>query len=444
MEKQKIGIGFKLKYSTKTAAVCVLAAMMGYTTLYATNYMGLDPAAVGMVFMISKIFDGFTDLIAGVIIDHTHTKLGQARPYELALIGYGAAMILLFSAPDLSEHAGLVYLFVMYTLVNSVFSTLTSCNDAPYLSNALERSEDSVHVVAFGSLVSLFFTVIAAILVPQMIKTIGVTKEGWSLISIVLIVPTVAVGLIRFLTIKEIRVSSVTKKGEKRNLTEDLRCFAKNKYIIIFGLILLISNICANISNMNYYYIYIMNDIGLASLMSLSIFGVIVILIIMPKLSKKFGMGKVMLFCTITGTVGYMIKLIAPTNIVVVLISCLLSNFAYTPIWFMANSVLIDIMDYGEWKFQKRVQGVYSSVSGIASKLGTAFGSGLLGVLMGMSGFDGKQAVQSEGAMHMILALSTYIPALICVVMTVLCIFYDLDKKLPRIREDIRKRNTDR
>ncbi|MDO4339610.1 MAG: MFS transporter [Eubacteriales bacterium] len=439
MNQKKTGLGFKLLFSTKTVFVCVMSALMGYVTLYATDYMQLSPGIVGVAFMISKIFDGFTDFVAGAIIDRTHTKLGQARPYDLAIIGYGVAVILIFSAPNVGETQSLIYLFVMYTIINSVFSTLITCNEAPYLSNAIDDTRKGVDIVSFSSVVSLIFSLIAAVATPQLIATYGTTKEGWRIIALMLVVPFTIIGMLRFIFIKEIRAPK-RNEGEKTNLKEDLILLVKNKYAILFSIILLISNICSNISNMNYYCIYFMNDIGVLSIISLSVLLVIFIMMIMPVLSKKFGTVNVIKVFAIIGAAGYMIKMISPSSVPLAFVSCMLSNLGFYPAWFIANSIMIDAMDYGEWKFGRRTQGTISCLTGIASKLGTAIGAGLIGVLLEMAHYDGSLDVQPGSAMSMIMALVTYIPAILCIVMAVTASFYDLDKKLPQIREELEVR----
>ena len=116
----------------------------------------------------------------------------------------------------------------MYTIINSVFSTLITCNEAPYLSNAMENSDEAVKVVSFQSVISLVFTMAAAIVVPQLISTIGTTKEGWSIIAIMLVVPFTLIGLLRFAFIKEVR--STTGSGrEKVNLKAEIGYLFKNK-----------------------------------------------------------------------------------------------------------------------------------------------------------------------------------------------------------------------
>lgn len=63
---------------------------------------------IGALLLISKVFDGFTDVIMGAVIDKTNTRMGKARPWALAVIPYWAVAALQFSAPKYGGAAGYV------------------------------------------------------------------------------------------------------------------------------------------------------------------------------------------------------------------------------------------------------------------------------------------------------------------------------------------------
>ncbi len=439
MNKGEVNTKFKIFFSTKNISQCVITVLITFITFYATDFMGLAPTTVGIVLIVSKIFDGITDLVCGILIDHTHSRLGQARPYELALIGYWGCLVAIFSAPDMSHYASVIYLFVMYTLLNSIFGTMVTCNDAPYLANSLNDTAEAPRVISFAAAISMVFTIVAAVAVPQLISTFATTKEGWRILSCVIAVPMVFVGLLRFLTIKEVR--TVTHgKSEQVNLKEDLRLLFGNKYILLIGAMLLISNICSQSLSTNYYCTYILHDIGMASLIALGLLSVVPILILAPVLTKKFGLMRVMTICCFIGAAGFLIKLINPQSIPIVIISSFIGSLGYYPVWFLCNAVIIDTMDYGEWKFGRRAQGTLSCVNGISSKLGTALGAGLLGLMMGMTDYNGLLEIQSSAANNMIIALLSVVPAILCAAMGAFGLFYDLDKQMSEIRSDLNEK----
>ena len=69
-------------WASRAAALTVNIAVLLQVTYYCTDALGMAPGLVGMLLLVSKLFDGFTDLAAVFIIDKTHSKLGKARPYE--------------------------------------------------------------------------------------------------------------------------------------------------------------------------------------------------------------------------------------------------------------------------------------------------------------------------------------------------------------------------
>ena len=63
----------------------IYTAMTGFLLLYYTDYAGVSAAAVGVIMLISRVFDGVSDLIMGNIVDRTHSRSGKARPWILRM-----------------------------------------------------------------------------------------------------------------------------------------------------------------------------------------------------------------------------------------------------------------------------------------------------------------------------------------------------------------------
>lgn len=116
----KIGYG-----SGDIAGNVVYAFLATFVMIYLTDTAGLNAGIVGTLMMVSKIFDGFTDVIFGSLIDKTKTKLGKARPWMLfPYIGCSIMLAAIFAIPttwgDVAKYA---YFFITYTLLNAVFYT---------------------------------------------------------------------------------------------------------------------------------------------------------------------------------------------------------------------------------------------------------------------------------------------------------------------------------
>lgn len=106
-----------------------------------------------------KIVDGVTDLLAGYVVDNTKTKLGKGRPYEFCVVLAWACTVLLFSAsPAWSLAVKCVWIFVMYTLVFSIFSTFLNAGESPYIIRAFGSRVAVTQISALGGIVIIVFS----------------------------------------------------------------------------------------------------------------------------------------------------------------------------------------------------------------------------------------------------------------------------------------------
>ena len=68
-----------------------------------TNVVGISAGSVGMIMLVSRVFDGFSDVLMGTIIDRTHSKYGKSRIWILRLaVPYALAAIVLFTMPGMA------------------------------------------------------------------------------------------------------------------------------------------------------------------------------------------------------------------------------------------------------------------------------------------------------------------------------------------------------
>ena len=124
----------------------IYTAMSVFLLKYYVDYAGVSAAAVGTIMLISRLFDGVSDLIMGIIVDRTKSKHGKARPWILRMaIPFAVSGILLFAVPtSWGTAAKLVYVFITYNLVSTVIYTAInvpySTLNALMTQNPYERS----------------------------------------------------------------------------------------------------------------------------------------------------------------------------------------------------------------------------------------------------------------------------------------------------------------
>lgn len=437
----KVKKSFLFKWSSLHFSQSGAWILLGYLTLYATDVLGLDVGTVAIAFMLSKIFDGVTDIIVGVIVDKTDSKMGKARPYSLAMIGFWICIGLIFSTPQMGRFASVLYLFVMYTLIYSIFGTFVLCSETTYLSNVLDDHRQSITVNAFGGVVTAIGSLAFSIVLPQFIATSGEDPAKWRVMVWCITIPMAIIGSVRFFTVKEKREKTrqAVQKTKGLSVKETIGILVKNKYIMILSGLLFVSYIGSNVYTQNgmYYAKYILGDVGLNSILSVAMLPMIAAMVVVPALVKKFGMRRVIGGCIVCGIFGGVIRLLNPSSVGVSFLSSIFFNLGFPSFTIFVNTMVIDCMDYGEYKNGVRLEGTLAAVQSVANKVGTAVGIGIGGVLLRIAGYDGTLNVQSASANSMIIGLSTWIPALLCIVFAVIYHFYDLDRQLPEIRREL-------
>ena len=115
-----------------------------------------------------------------------------------------------------------------------------------------------------------------------------------------------------------------------------------------------------------------------------------------------------------------------------------------TPISVLFPLMIINCADFNEWKGMQRMEGTLGCVTGLATKIGSALGAGLLGILLSCAGYVGDMTQIPESAVWMIRILFSIIPMLLWLAVAGSLLFYKLDGMIPKIREELDKRRAQR
>lgn len=435
---------FKWAWASRAFSLAINVLMLAQLTYYCTDMLGMPATLVGTILLISKLFDGVTDVLVGFIIDNTHTRIGKARPYEIFIVFTWLFTVLLFSAPDWSMTGKAIYIFALYTLVNSICATFLNGADAVYLARSVRSEKNRISVMSFNAALLIIGMVAFYIGIPQLVKTVGATKPGWTTLSLLFAVPLGLIGILRFVFVKEVvsdeHAASVKSTEKKLSVKTSLKCIGQNKYLWLIAGVSFLMNVSFNTNSAveNYYFKYIMGDIGLASIAAAVNIVTPLFMIIFPALSKKIGTGGILKYAALAGVIGPVVRLIGGANMVPILIGTLFQNIGMIPPAFMIAIYIIECMDYGEWKTGIRVEGMVNSANSFAIKLAQGLASAAVGFIMGLGGYSGELAVQSASANFSIIAVYNILP-LVCAGLTLLLSipYSRLDKLLPDIRKAI-------
>lgn len=425
----------------------IYTAMSAFLMLYYTDYAGVSSLAVGTIMMVSRVFDGVSDIIMGVIVDRTKSRFGKARPWLLRMcVPFAVSGVLLFSVPSSwSPTPKLIYVFITYNLVSSVIYTAIN---VPYSAlNALmtqdpyERSVLSI----FRNLLATAGTLTVNMCTLPLVEYFGDHALAWTKTFCVLGVLAVAAFLINFFGTKERVKAAGTKDGTAGDVpfkTGILALF-KNKYwMMMTGMLALFFLMYSVNGGATVYFAKdILGDRDLVGTIN-GIFNIVQIagMFFIAMLVKKYGKRNVFAIGLVLDMAGMMILNFSGGSMALIVVSSVIRGIGNAcggaTMWAMVS----DTIDYGEWKTGVRTEGLVNSACSFGYKIGNGIGSALLGLILEIGGYAGEAAVQTASAIASIRICFVWIPMGVYAAGLVIMKFYHLDEEFDGIIEDLKKR----
>lgn len=441
LDHDKLGLGKLLVYkSSDIASAGVSAIVLGYLTLYCTDTLGINAMLIGSLLMASKIFDAFTDILAGWLVDNTHTKLGKGRPYELCIIGITICSLGLFSvSPEWSEFIKCAWIFCMYTLVFSVFTTLRSAANIPYTIRAFSNNQKVITKVAsYGGIITMSAAIGISVAFPIVMSKLAISAAGWTKTIAIFVIPLTVIGIIRFIFLKEDPAVDAGNQ-QKISLKEILEMLKVNKYIWLFACIMLCYNVTTSLGMATYYFKWIVGNTALISVTSMFSIVLLPVMFTFPAVMRKIGtMGDMIAAFCVIGIIGYGIVFFSGSFLPGVLIGSAVGTFTTLPLAYYGVLFIMKCCTYNEMKGLPRMDGSAGILSNFATKFGSAIGSAVTGVLLGFAGYVSGENVtaQPDSAIIMIRVLYAVVPAVfLLIILFASKSFAPLEKKIPEWEE---------
>lgn len=175
-----------ISYGMASPAVNIGALICGsFLPMYFTDIAGIPAAAVGMIFLVARIFDGISDILMGVLIDKTKTKMGKAKPWILVgglFSGFSAA--LLFNVPHIGTTGMIIYGTVLYFVFTGIFNTMTGVGVSTSVALITDNVADRTALGAsFQTIQSMTSLVISMSAMP-LVTVFGGGQKGWTVFMI--------------------------------------------------------------------------------------------------------------------------------------------------------------------------------------------------------------------------------------------------------------------
>lgn len=432
----KVGYG-----SGDIAGNVVYALLSAFVMIYLTDTVGLNAGIVGTLIMVSKIFDGISDIFFGAMIDKTKSKMGKARPWMLyGYFGCAICLVAIFCIPvDMGKGAQYAWFFIAYTLLNAGFYT---ANNIAYSALTALITKNNAERVQMGSIRFMFAfgtsMLIQAITVGFVAK-LGGGAAAWRTVAIIYAIIGVISNTLSVFSVKELsdeelaEGSEVEAPEEKYSMKEAFKLLVHNKYfVMICGTYLLMQLYTATLGMGIYFMKYVLGNEGLFGTFSWAVnIPMIIGLLITPLLVSKFhGMYKLNIMGYMIGTAGRLGVLIAGYmgSIPMMFVFTAIAAFGMSPLQGDMNALIATTSEYTRLTTGKKVDGTMYSCTSFGTKVGGGLGTAIAGWMLAASGFVQNAATQTASCINMLHVMYLWLPMIFNLLITIILIKLNVEK----------------
>ncbi|UTF61578.1 MFS transporter [Gilvimarinus sp. DA14] len=414
MKTEKLSVVEKVGFGAGDMSVNVMIAAMFYFMQYFyTDIFGLKPAHVGTLFLAARFLDALSDPLMGMLTDKFKSRWGRFRQYFLYLsVPYGFAVFLLFTTPDFSYNAKLVWAYVTYLFATLMFTGVA----IPYISYiGVLTSDPQERLSANGY--RMFFAKIANVVIVASVPALaamwgdGNAAKGYQLAMGFMSLVGVGLLLFCFASTRE-RVEHVV---DKKPLGEQLKLLLKNDQWLVLAACCMLGTLgYAMRGGVAFYYtIYYLggSESMAATFTSAGIAASIASMVASTWITKRYCKVKLFRYSQIlVGVISLLMYFaVSPGDIALAFVLYVILSFVvdlHAPVFW---SAIAEAVDYGQAKTGKRVSGLAFGGISFCQKAGAGLAGFITGLLLTFFGYQAGEQ-QTELALTGIALMLTVIP----------------------------------
>jgi GPH family glycoside/pentoside/hexuronide:cation symporter len=417
-----------------------------FLTLYYTDSVGISAAFVGTMMLAARILDGISDIVMGAVIEKTSTRWGKARPWLLfSVLPFGLSIILLFNVPSgFSETGKNIYAAVTYIFMAVFCYTAVSLAYLSMLPRISLSQNDRNVTGVVRNFIGLLFTIPMVNIIPAAIEKLGgqQSQYAWSVITGILAVFAMVMLVICFLGTKEKLLLSTGNKNDsqKTPIKNSLKVLLQNRYFYIATFMAFCSAITSGIGGVAIYFVRdVLGNTNLFGILSIAMaIPTFLGLPVIPILFKKFTKRNIMRVGMLIVIAGNIARFFCIDNISLYIGFTALCSLGSLPNMAALFLLPSDIVDF-EWKTGIRTEGIATSANSFGLKIGSGFGSALLGWGLALGHYQPSAAVQPASALNAMIFLTIGMPIILNSISFVLMTLWNMDKYQPQITEFMAK-----
>ncbi len=430
-------------YSTGNFANNIIFLMVGtYITYFYTNILGISPFMAGVVFMVARLVDAFTDPIMGMIVDRTNTKMGKYRPWIIAGAPFlGIMFVLLFTAPNFSMTGKIAYAFITYI----IYSLAWTIVQIPQLALPAILSNDlavRTRIQTIFQMVGSFAAVFSTSFTLPILDMLGGqdNASAWFKFTVIFGIVATVIFILSAQSVKNLDVynpQEAKKRAEhKQSFKETISVITKNRALICVLIAFGTDMFAYQISNSlrMYFFKYNMNGrtdlityLGLASM----VVGIAVVLFIQPfvrKTGKKLGIIIIEAMAIVFAMPMLITGLKGTYAVGMVMFSYITLTFTTSISNTLCRAAVLDSANYVQLKTGVNGTALVNSTFTFVNKCCQAFSMFFGGAILTATGYDAALEQQTPECLKIILLLCTVVPIAGYLASVIAMYFYPLNK----------------
>lgn len=427
----KVPLAEKMVFSGGLLGQNMLYSFMSmYILFFYTDLLGIPATTASVILVVASIFDACLDPLMGMITDKTRSRWGKFRPYLLfAPFLIALATIVCFWDFGGSSTTTLVIATVSYLLWGMLY---TVC-DTPLWALSSVISTDPGERTLFVTLGKIGGTLGAVVITVggiQLLLAFGGERSTQAYLYSAIIIGIIAalsILLTGILTRERVAPSPV-----KISFRQNLQTVYKNKPLLTLLASLLIINLVNGIrqSIQLYYVVYVWGDAGYATQVGISlVVGMLLGMMATPPLLRRFSKKKVFILSCILGSLSCILPyLLGDHNVLTTLVFFAVSFFFSGMTTIVSTSMLLDTIDYSEWKLGFRGEGIVFSTNTFVTKFSGALSRLIIGASLGLLSYVENQPAtpRLQDGLSFVMFL---LPALCFLAAILPILFYNISDK---------------
>lgn len=421
----------------------IYSLMTMYVMFFFTDLLRIPSQSVTIIMVAASLWDAINDILMGMIADRTRTRIGKFRPYLLAgPVFIGIVTVLCFVSFGGSPAGTVAVAAVCYVLWGMTYTVY----DIPIwaISSVSSRSADEKNsMVTLGRIGGTLGTVIVSVGSVSLLNAFGGERSAPAYTSMAAVIA--GSGALLMLLSGFVLRERIEPPANGVPFRKNIHTILDNVPLKALMVTLLIMNMVNSIRQVAqmYFAVYVWGDSGYVTYIGLSlVLGMITGMAVSPALIRRYDKKLLYLIACIAGAVTSLLPYAFSVEPVVSLV-ILGFNFAFSGVTSITStSMLMDSIDYAEYKLGFRGEGVVFSMNTFLTKLSATISKGILGVSMTLMGYqDNMEPNDTVMAGFSFIVLA--VPA-ICFVLSMLPLaFYKLTPdKLTAIRNELETRRT--